>query len=105
MGRNASDDQPGMEMELGADYAFLWVSGGDPEGDLYDERGGFVEHELAQDHQDTRLISERRSGCETAVSGIAESFQEMDFCAELARSAEPFPGALAGADGGVKHFV
>jgi hypothetical protein len=46
-------------------------------------------------------VPERRSGAETAVSGLAAGGEEMDDAdSSLARSAQPLHNSLAGADAG-----
>src|SRR5215469_16432732 len=96
-----SGDGPDLAAKLGADHPVFPVPGGDPEGDLYDERGGVAEHDAAQSDQDAGIVSQHGSSHETVVPGPAERVQEMEQHTELARSAEPIPDPVAGADASV----
>src|ERR1700733_4124705 len=100
MGQEPSDDQSGVAAELGTDHAVLCLPGRDSQGDLYDQCSGVAEYEFAQDHQDAGLVPQRGSGVATALDGITEPFQEMEFRAELAGGAESLPDSVAGANAG-----
>ena len=54
------------------------LSAGDPEGDLHDQCHRVGEHELAQDHQESRLVSEPRRATQTLLSGTQKYQSEMD---------------------------
>ena len=84
-----------MAAELGADHAVFCFPGGDSQGYLYDQRGRIAEYELAQNHQDAWFVPERGGGVTAALDGAAESLEEMEFRAELARGAEPVSDFLA----------
>jgi len=71
----------------------------DPEGDLHDQHDRVAEHVAAQNHQDARVVPERRRRHETAVFGFAECLEKMDHAgAELERGLEPLQHSLAGPD-------
>jgi putative transposase len=78
VGRRLSADQPVLAPELAAHHSVLRLSAGDPQGDLHDQRHRVGEHELAQDHQESRLVSERRRATQTLLSGRSEHQPEMD---------------------------
>ena len=85
MGRGVPDGEPDVAPELGPDYAVFRLPGGDPQGDLYDQRDRIAEHVAAENHQDAGLVSERRGGLQAVVPGAAERLEEMDHAiAELA---------------------
>ena len=57
---------------------FFDLSVGDTQSDLHHQRHRIGQHELAQDHQESRLVPERRGAAEIVLSGPAQHQQEMD---------------------------
>ena len=89
-----------MAEELGADYPFLCLPGRNPQGHLHDQCSGVAEHESAENHQNARVVPERRSGSEVTLAGPAESLEEMEFAAGLEGSAQPVSDSVAGENAG-----
>ena len=46
--------------------------------DLHHQRHRIGEHELAQDHQESRIVSQRRGAAETVLPGATQHQQKMD---------------------------
>ena len=67
-GKRYPGDRPGLAACLGARRSVLRLRAGDPQNDLHDKRRRGAEPIFAQDHQDTRQLSHRRSGDEAALS-------------------------------------
>jgi hypothetical protein len=66
---------------------------------LHDQCRGIAEPVAAQDHQNARRISQRRSGAEVVVSGSVAGGEEVDHAdLSLAGSAEPLHDSVAGTD-------
>lgn len=78
MGRIVSDHPPDVAPELGTLDAVFRLSGGHSQGDLYDQRGGKPEHELAESDQNQGLVSEPGGGFQAAVSGLGTHRQKVD---------------------------
>src|SRR5207248_2239553 len=94
-----SQREPGVAAELGTDHAVFQLPAGHPPGDLHYQQRGVAEPLVAQDHQNSRRISQRRGGAEVAVSRFAAGSEEMDHAhSSLARSAEPLHNSVAGTD-------
>ncbi len=64
-----SGNRAAVARAVGASDSVLCVSGGSAQGGLYHQCGGVAAYEPAQDHQNARLVSDRRGGDEAAVSG------------------------------------
>src|SRR5437868_5855691 len=73
-----SQREPGVAAELGTDHAVFQLPAGHPPGDLHYQQRGVAEPLVAQDHQNSRRISQRRGGAEVAVSRFAAGSEEMD---------------------------
>ena len=80
----------------GRDYAILRVSGRHSEDCIHDERARVAEHELAQDHQHPRLVSERRRSGAVTLPRAAEPLPEVDVRTRVARGLEPLSDPVAG---------
>src|SRR5258706_14097716 len=78
MGSGVSDDQPDAAPELGTPDAIFRLSGGHPQGDLYDQRGRIAEHVAAEGDQNQRLVPEPGSRVQAAVSGLGTHSQKVD---------------------------
>src|SRR5258708_3912737 len=78
MGSGVSDDQPDVAPELGTPDAIFRLSGGHPQGDLYDQRGRIAEHVAAEGDQNQRLVPEPGSCVQAAVSGLGTHSQKVD---------------------------
>ena len=99
MGRGLPHGESNLASELGTDHSVFCVSRRDPESDLHDQHHRVAEHVDAQNHQDARVVPQRRGGHEAVVFGPAERLQEMDHAgAELERRLEPLQHSLAGPD-------
>src|ERR1700678_1233464 len=97
MGTQIPGDRQAVEGELGASDPILPISGGDPASDLHDQCGGVAAHESAQDHQDAGIVSERGSGDEAAIPGVAERDREVGHDPALAAGVELLSDAVGGA--------
>src|ERR1051325_9371412 len=98
MGRELSDGESDLATELGTDRAILRLSRRDPQGHLHHQHDRVVEHVAAQNHQDARLVSQRRRRHEATVSGTAQRFEKMDDAGSgLERSLKSLQHLVAGA--------
>jgi hypothetical protein len=87
-----------LAAELVEGRADVRVSCGNPAGDLHDEHDRIAEHDFAQDHEESLLVPERRSGLQANVSSVEEHQQEMDDAdQELERGDEPVRHPVRGA--------
>src|SRR6185437_14967486 len=86
-----SGDCQAVAGTMGARDSVLRVSGGSTEGGVHHQRSGIAAHELAQNHQDPRFLSERGSRPQAAVSGARQGGGQMGNGAELEANAE-LPG-------------
>ena len=100
MGTQVPSDRQAMERQLGAGDSVFPISGGDPACDLHDQRSGVVAHESAQDHQDAGIVSERGSGDEAAVPGVAERGGQVGHAPALEAGDEPLSDAVGRTDPG-----
>src|SRR5258708_34644051 len=78
MGSGVSDDQPDVAPELGTPDAIFRLSGGHPQGDLYDQRGRIAEHVAAEGDQNQRLVTEPGSCVRAAVTRLGTHSQKVD---------------------------
>jgi hypothetical protein len=72
LGQQVPADRAVVATQLGAGDAVLRLSNRGSPGDLHDERHREPAHDASQDHQDTRLVSQRRCGDQVAVPGAAQ---------------------------------
>src|ERR1017187_955169 len=99
VGRDLPHGESDLAPELGTDHSVFRVSRRDPESDLHDQYDRVAEHVAAKNHQDARVVPERRRRHETAVFGFAECLKKMDDAgAELERGLESLQHSLAGTD-------
>ena len=78
VGSSVPINQPIVEEELGADHAVLRLPSGDSPSDLHHQRDRIGEHVIAQDHQESRIIPDGRSGGKIAVPGARQHQPAMD---------------------------
>src|SRR5579871_1092815 len=83
-----SSDYAALAGPVGARGPVLRVSGGGPQGNLHDKRGGIVEHETTENYQDARVVSHRNSGPEAVVYDADQSVGKMGVRAALETDAE-----------------
>src|SRR5215470_7690062 len=94
MGRSLPEHRQALEGQLGAGDSVLRISAGRAPSHLHHQRGGILAYEPAQNHQNARIISKRRSGFEALVSGAAQRQRQVGCSSALEASAQPFPDAM-----------
>src|SRR5437764_4262810 len=101
VGREVSHDCEVLAQQLDPGDPVLRASAGDSEDYLHDQRHRVAEHVAAQSDQSTRLISQRRGGEQTALSGITQHREEVDHASpRLEGCAQPLRHHLRGAAAG-----
>src|ERR1700726_3116695 len=78
MGSALPDHRSDVAPELGPRHAVFRLSRRDPQSSLHNQRDRIAEHVVAQGHQDSRLVPDRRGCHEIAVHGIGAHRKKMD---------------------------
>lgn len=99
MGGSLSAHRAELATQLVSHHPVLRLPAGDQAHHLHHQRHRVGEHKPAQDHQEPRLIPERRITAETVLSGADEHQPEMDHAAaRLESGAEPVYHPIRGSD-------
>src|ERR1700684_2131986 len=78
MGWDLSDHQPDVAPKLGALDPVFRIPSRHPESDLYHQRGGVVEYELAESDQDAGIVSQSGSRLQAALPSLGTHREKVD---------------------------
>ena len=78
MGLKISDDQPFVATQLGADSAVFGLPARDPKSNLHDQRDRVSKSRAEKDHQESRIVPQRRGSIEVAMPGAGQHQPEVD---------------------------